>query len=164
MRITQAALGAGVLALGVAYTIGSRGISSDAGYGGVGPNFLPLVVGIALTVCGVWLLVEAFTGGFRQMDEPSGAEHGDWAAFVWVSVAIMLDALLIERIGFILACSLCDVLAVRGLRWGQGMHDASPRSWVVDAAVGFAICAPVFWMFTKLLGINLPGLTQTGWI
>ena len=164
MKLTQAALGAGVLAVGVAYALGSRGISSDAGYGGVGPNFLPLVVGIALTICGAWLLVEAFTGGFRQMEEPSGAERGDWAAFVWVSVAVILDALLIERIGFILACTLCYVVAVRGLRWGQGVRDASPRSWLVDAAVGFAISAPVFWMFTKLLAINLPGLTQTGWI
>jgi len=31
-------------------------------------------------------------------------------------------------------------------------------------AVGALIAAPVFWMFTKLLAINLPGLTQTGWL
>jgi putative tricarboxylic transport membrane protein len=27
-----------------------------------------------------------------------------------------------------------------------------------------AISAPVFWMFTQFLAINLPGLTGTGWI
>jgi putative tricarboxylic transport membrane protein len=164
MKATHAALGAGVLALGVIYALGSRGISSDAGYGGVGPNFLPLVVGIALLACGAWLLVETFTGGFRQLDEPSGAEYGDWAAFAWVSLAILLDALLIERIGFILACTVCFLVAVRGLRWSQGVRDASPLTWLRDAAIGFAISAPVYWMFTKLLAINLPGLTQTGWI
>ncbi|HQX58843.1 MAG TPA: tripartite tricarboxylate transporter TctB family protein, partial [Burkholderiaceae bacterium] len=30
--------------------------------------------------------------------------------------------------------------------------------------IGIAIAAPVYWMFTKLLAINLPGLTTTGWI
>jgi putative tricarboxylic transport membrane protein len=164
MKATQAALGAGVLALGVAYWFGSRGITSEAGYGGVGPNFLPLVVGVALTGCGVWLLVEAFRGGFRDMEEPSGAEHGNWAAFVWVSVACLLDALLIERIGFILACTLCFMVAVRGLRWSQGAREMSARTWLLDAVIGFAISAPVYWMFTKALAINLPGLTQTGWL
>jgi putative tricarboxylic transport membrane protein len=33
-----------------------------------------------------------------------------------------------------------------------------------DAGVGLAIAAPVYWMFTKLLAINLPGLTGTGWL
>ncbi len=164
MKLTQAALGAAVAGLGALFVLGSRGISSDAGYGGVGPNFLPLVVGVALVACGAWLLVETFTGGLRQIEEPSGAEHGDWVAFAWTSVAIMLDALLIERIGFILACTLCYVVAVRGLRWAQGRRDAAPTGWIVDALVGFAVSAPVYWMFTKLLAINLPGLTQSGWI
>ena len=31
-------------------------------------------------------------------------------------------------------------------------------------AIGAAIAAPVYWMFTKLLAINLPGLTSTGWL
>ena len=34
----------------------------------------------------------------------------------------------------------------------------------VSTAIGFAIAAPVYWMFGKLLAINLPGLTGTGWI
>ena len=35
---------------------------------------------------------------------------------------------------------------------------------LVDAATGIAIAAPVYWMFTKVLNINLPGLTGTGWL
>ena len=27
-----------------------------------------------------------------------------------------------------------------------------------------ASAAPVYWMFTKLLAINLPGITSTGWL
>ena len=40
---------------------------------------------------------------------------------------------------------------------------ASSQSLKPDAH-GFLIAAPAFWLFTKLLGINLPGLTQTGWL
>jgi putative tricarboxylic transport membrane protein len=35
---------------------------------------------------------------------------------------------------------------------------------MIDAFTGLAISAPVFWMFTQFLAINLPGLTNTGWI
>jgi putative tricarboxylic transport membrane protein len=40
----------------------------------------------------------------------------------------------------------------------------SPRAWIVDAVTGLLIAAPVFWMFTQFLAINLPGLTSTGWL
>ena len=35
---------------------------------------------------------------------------------------------------------------------------------LLDAATGFLIAAPAFWLFTKVLAINLPGLTGTGWL
>jgi putative tricarboxylic transport membrane protein len=164
MKRPELALGIGTLLLGGLIAAGATQISSDAGYAGVGPNFLPLVVGALLMVCAVGLLREVFGGGFRDMEAPSGAEHGDWKGFAWVSVAILANAALITRIGFILSCTLCFVLAVRGFRWSQGRVDWSAPSWLVDALIGFAIAAPVFWMFTQLLGINLPGLTSTGWL
>ena len=42
--------------------------------------------------------------------------------------------------------------------------DATPAVLAIDLASGLAIAAPVYWMFTKFLAINLPGLTNTGWI
>jgi putative tricarboxylic transport membrane protein len=35
---------------------------------------------------------------------------------------------------------------------------------VLDLATGLVIAAPVFWLFTKVLAVNLPGLTGTGWL
>jgi putative tricarboxylic transport membrane protein len=81
-----------------------------------------------------------------------------------VSSAILLNAATITTIGFILSCTLAFVLAVRGFHQSQGRLDLSPAAWIKDTLVGMAISAPVFWLFTKLLGINLPGLTSTGWI
>jgi putative tricarboxylic transport membrane protein len=35
---------------------------------------------------------------------------------------------------------------------------------VKDAVIGMLISAPTFWLFTKFLAVNLPGLTGTGWL
>jgi len=163
-RAQQTLVGAGTLALGALFVAGATAISDDAGYSGVGPNFLPWLVGIALLLCGGFLVYEARSGGFRQMEEPSGAPRGDWPGFAWVSAGILLNAALITTLGFILSCALCFVLAVRGFKQAEGKLDLSPGAWLKDAAIGFAIAAPVYWMFTKLLAINLPGLTSTGWL
>ena len=144
--------------------MGATQISSEAGYAGVGPNFLPWVVAVGLVVCGALMIREARSGGFRNMEEPTGAASGHWHGFLWVSAALLLNAALITRIGFIASCTLCFVLAVRGYKSAEGRLDLSVRAVCVDAAIGFAIAAPVYWMFTKLLAINLPGLTSTGWI
>lgn len=164
MKLEQTLVGAGVLVLGLLIAAGATQISSEAGYGGVGPNFLPWVVGGLLALCGAFLVWEALTGGFRQLEAASGADTGHWTGFVWVSAGLLANAALITSIGFILSCTLCFVLAVRGFRSSEGQLDLSLRALVVDALIGMAIAAPVFWMFTKFLAINLPGLTDTGWI
>jgi putative tricarboxylic transport membrane protein len=160
----QMLIGAGTLALGLLLAAGATQIASDAGYAGVGPNFLPWVVAAVLVVCGIFLLREAKSGGYRDMDEPSGAERGHWPGFVWVSAGVLLNAALITTIGFILSCTLCFLLAAQGFKSAEGRLDLGPVAWLKNAAIGFAIAAPVYWMFTKLLAINLPGLTATGWL
>lgn len=160
----QTLVGVGVLLTGLALAFGAIGISSEAGYGGVGPNFLPWLVSVVLVLCGGWILWEARTGGFRELDAPSGAEHAYWPGFVWVSAGLLLNAALITTLGFIVSCTLCYLLAVQGLRRASGQGGVnSLRTWLIDIVTGALISAPVFWMFTQFLAINLPGLTSTGW-
>jgi putative tricarboxylic transport membrane protein len=164
-RLAQSAAGVAVLLLGLGLAVGAVSIPSAAGYAGVGPNFLPWVVAVVLLVCGVLLVREARTGGYRELEPPTGAERAWWPGVVWVSVGLLLNASLITVIGFILSCTLCYVLAVQGLRRSQGQPGVlSPRVLGIDIATGVAISAPVFWTFTQFLAINLPGLTSTGWI
>ncbi len=160
----QLLIGVGTLAAGLLLAVGATQIRSEAGYSGVGPNFLPWLVAVMLAVCGGFLIWEARSGGFREMEEPTGAAHGHWAGFAWVTAGLLLNAALITSIGFIASCTLCFVLAVRGYKSAEGRLDLSPRALAKDAAIGFAIAAPVYWMFTQLLAINLPGLTSTGWL
>ncbi|MES2958320.1 MAG: tripartite tricarboxylate transporter TctB family protein [Pseudomonadota bacterium] len=164
LRALETAVGAGVLASGGLLAAGAVGISGEAGYGGVGPNFLPWLVAGFLLACGAFLVWEAASGGFRAMDEPEGAAEGHWQGFAWVSAGLLANAALITTIGFVLSCGLCFALAVRGFRSSQGQSSGGVRGWLVAAATGVAISAPVYWMFSKLLAINLPGLTSTGWL
>jgi Tripartite tricarboxylate transporter TctB family. len=161
----QVLVGAGVALTGLALAAGAVRIPAAAGYGGVGPNFLPWVVALVLLACGGLILREALTGGFRQMEPPTGADQAPWwPGLVWVSAGLLVNAALITTIGFIFGCALCYLLAVQGLRRAQGERAGTARLLAVDLASGLAISAPVYWMFTKLLAINLPGLTRTGWI
>jgi putative tricarboxylic transport membrane protein len=160
----QALIGAAVLLVGALLAWGALSIPSAAGYAGVGPNFLPWLVAVALVLCGAWLLWQALRGGYRDMAPPSGAAHGDWRALGWVAAGVLANAALITRIGFILSCTLCFALAVRGLRGAEGRPAGGLRQFAVDVLTGAAIAAPVYWLFTKVLAINLPGLTGTGWL
>ncbi len=161
----QTLVGVAVLLIGVALGFGAIGISSEAGYGGVGPNFLPWLVAIALAACGAWMVWEARTGGFRAMEPQEFHGPTCWSGFVWVSAGLLANAALITTLGFILSCTLCYVLAVQGLRRAAGQAASNhPRTWGVDLLTGLLISAPVYWAFTQFLAISLPGLTASGWL
>ena len=162
--LVQTLIGAGVALTGLALAAGALDLSSNAGYGGVGPIFLPWLVALALMVCGAFITWEARSGDFRSMDLPSGAAQAYWPGFAWLSAGLLANAALITTIGFIFSCTLCFVLAVQGLRGAEGKASRGPAGWLKDASIGLAISAPVYWMFTKFLAINLPGITSTGWL
>lgn len=161
----QTLVGIGVTLTGIGLGLGARGIASEAGYGGVGPNFLPWLCAVVLTLCGLWITWEARRGGFREMEADAGpAEQPYWTGFIWVAAGLLLNAALIEHLGFVLGCALCYLLAVQGLRRSQGQAVAgSAGTWAKDLLSGVLIAAPVYWAFTKFLDISLPGLTGTGW-
>lgn len=160
----QTVIGIGIVLLALGLATGALSISSEAGYGGVGPNFLPWLVALALLLCGGFMLFESRTGGFRALDAAPGAAKAYWPGFVWVSAGLLANAALITTIGFIFSCTLCFVLAVQGLRGAQGDIDRRPLMWLKDVLIGLAIASPVYWTFTQFLAINLPGITGTGWL
>lgn len=162
-RLHQLLVGAGTLLLGATMAIGAIDIPAQAGYGGIGPNFLPWLVALVLAALGAWLMWEARHGGFRALETPVDAPHGDWDALAWISAGILFNAAAIERLGFVASCALCYAFAVRGLRRSEGKPAGGLRGTALDVGTGVLIAAPAFWLFTKLLKINLPGLTGTGW-
>lgn len=160
----QTLVGAGVVLLALGLAAGAVSIPSNAGYAGVGPNFLPWLVAGALLLCGGFMIYEARSGGFRDMEAPTGHAKPYWLGFVWMSAGLLANAALITTIGFIFSCALCFVLAAHGLRRAEGQAAKGATSWLTDSLIGVLIAAPVYWMFTQFLGISLPSLMQGGWL
>lgn len=125
-----------------------------------GARLAPRLSALALLVCGSWLIWEARHGGWRQMAPWSGrrAQITPWA---WVSAGILLGALLLPHSGFVVAATLCYVLALQGLRMA-----ATPEcglrglGLLRDLAVGLCVAAAVYGLFVYGLAIDLPG----GWL
>ena len=144
----QVAVAGGVLAIGALILAGSFYLPTGGGYAQVGPGVVPRVVGAGLVVLGVFLLREAFRGGFNGVDEEAEARLPmDWVAFGWVSAGIIGYGLLVERAGFVIASTLLFVLVARGF---------NSRRWLLNTVTGLVLAIVVFAIFNYGLGLTLP--------
>jgi putative tricarboxylic transport membrane protein len=127
---------------------GSFYLPTGGGYAQVGPGVMPRAVGTLILVLGGFLLREAFTGGFRGVDEEAEVHLPmDWVAFAWVSGGIIAYGLLVEPLGFIFASTILFVMVARGF---------SSRRWLTNAMTGLILAIAVFSIFNYGLGLTLP--------
>ena len=145
----EVALSLGVVALGVGVAAVTATLPSEGGYAGIGPNFIPAVVGAGIILLGVWLSIEAFTGGWRKRAEE--VEVFEKNPFLWVSGGLFAHMALIGWAGFVIAGTVLFACVARGF--------GSPR-WVRNVAVGLVMSIGIFLFFVKLLNVNLPA----GWL
>ena len=144
----QVAVAGGVLAIGALILGGSFYLPTGGGYAQVGPGVVPRVVGTVLVILGAFLLREAFTGGFRGVDEEAEAKLPmDWVSFAWVSGGIIAYGLLVERAGFVISSTLLFVLVARGF---------NSRRWLLNVITGLLLAVIVFAIFNYGLGLTLP--------
>jgi putative tricarboxylic transport membrane protein len=144
----QVAVAAGVVAIGALVFGGSFFLPTGGGYAQVGPGLVPRVVGIGLLLLGGFLVREAFTGGFRGVDEEAEIHLPmDWIAFGWVSAGIIAYGLLVETLGFIIASTVLFVMVARGF---------NSRRWLMNAITGLVLASVVFALFNYGLGLSLP--------
>jgi putative tricarboxylic transport membrane protein len=152
---TEIALSLGVLALGIGVTAATATLPSEGGYAGIGPNFMPGVVGAGIILLGLWLAFEALYGGWRNAppDDPrSRGEHGfDAASFGWISAGLFAHMALIGSGGFIVAGTALFACVARGF---------GSRRLIRDVSIGIVLALAVFLFFVKLLNVNLPA----GWL
>ncbi len=142
------AVALGVAVLGIAILVGASFIPDAAGYSTVGPAAIPRLVGVGLLIAAVALLWEVIRGGFRNHDEAAEqALPTHWAAFIWISIAILSYGLLIERAGFIVSSILLYVLTAAGI---------GSRRWLLNAGIGAVIAIVIYVAFQRGLGLSLP--------
>jgi len=151
----EVALSLGVLALGLGVAGVTATLPSEGGYAGIGPNFIPGVVGAGIVVLGLWLSYEAFSGGWRDAPPDDARARGEHdfnaAAFGWITAGLFAHMALIGWAGFVIAGVVlftCIARAFGSLRVAR------------DLGFGLVLSVGVFVFFVKLLNVNLPA----GWL
>jgi len=154
-RSAQRVVSAGVLLLGIGATVVALGLPESGGYARIGANFVPRLVAGGLVLLGVWLLAEAFTGGWRAAVPDTPEERGEHAfvapAFAWIVAGLVGQMLLIQNAGFVIAAGVLFTCTARAF---------GSRRWPRDALVGLLIGLGVFAFFVHFLNVNLPA----GWL
>ena len=145
----RAALGdltiaAAVAALGIFMLWEVSTFAVSPGYARVGPRVFPVLVGSGLIIIGLWLAWEAWRS---HLPASAGEPPIDWAAFAWVLGGLLVEAALLERIGFILSAALLFVMTARGF---------GSRRLILDAAIGLAVALIAYLGFTHGLGLDIP--------
>ena len=155
MKRAELALSLGVLVLGLACAAATAALPGEGGYARIGPNFMPGVVAAGLVACGLWLLYETASGGWRAAPPDDPAARGEHAfhapGFLWVTAGLGAHMALIGYAGFVIAGAALFALVARGF---------GSRRVLRDLAVGIALATAVFLFFVRLLNVNLPA----GWL
>ena len=137
------AVAAAVCALGFCFVIGAFSIAGDAQYAGVGPRVFPVVIGSALAVIGAALGVSAWRHPARAESEAVRR-----MALTWIVAGLALAIVTMQPLGFPVAAAVVFAFTARGF---------GSRRLGRDTVVGIALGAVVYVVFSRGLGVSLPG-------
>ena len=143
LRIGEAVLGGVVLGLGLFVTIETSLMEVAASNAAIGPRLFPFLIAFGLLAVGVAVLWQAF---FGHIAHERGFEL-DWRAVALVSGGLILQMLLVESLGWIIATTLLFVAATLAFR---------ERRVLISIAIGLALTCLTYWVFNYGLGLSLP--------
>ena len=144
------------MALGLVWLYGALSLPQAATYAVVGPGFFPALIGAALVVLGVLLLIAVARG---ERFEPQEAEDADTTRApsrqaLWTTVAAAtLPVFVIRPLGFPIAAALTFALTARAF---------GSRRLLLDLGVGLLLGVACWLLFSRLLGLALPGFPLFG--
>lgn len=153
MKPGEVAIGAAVLALGLAFGFAAWTMPAGGGYVTVGPQVFPAIVAAGLIVCGALLVFQALAGGFRNR-AIEDTDPFDPRAFAWVSAGVVVQMLVIGTVGFVIASTVLFLAIARGF---------GSRRLVRDAIYGAVISIALYLLFTEVLGLAL-GPRFSSWL
>jgi len=147
--VADLVLGIVVAALGGLLLAGAREISFGAGYDHIGPRFFPYAVGAGLIVLGALLAMRSLIGRtpMAETEDIGAPEAVDWLPLGLLGAALLLNILLLDRAGFVIASMAQFWLVARAFR---------SRKPVRDALVALLLSVIVYYAFSRGLGLSLP--------
>lgn len=144
----EAAFGVAMLLLAVAVLASAAAIPAGFSYDAVGPRLFPAIMGVGLLLASLGILAGAI--GRRVATAPAApvaAAPLDWTPVVVVSAALLLEAALIETLGWV---PVTATLFAAGA-WAFGNR----RLWL-NLLIGLVFGALVLLAFNEGLGLDLP--------
>lgn len=149
LAVGELLLGLGVALLGLFVLIETQAIPVSPAYARVGPRVFPTLVGAVTLAVGLALALQVW----RARGRPPGprAEPAQppvaWRGPALITAGLLLQGLLFEPAGFVLASTLLVVLVGAGF---------GSRRWIRDLAVGLVLSVVAFEGFTRGLALSLP--------
>jgi len=143
-RLGKVTLGLLLIAIGSFVSVETLLLSDPTQQSTIGPKFFPLLIALGLGINGCVLLWEAFKDVFSEEEWP----ELDMAPVAIVLVALILQMLLLEAAGWIIATTL--LFAIVAQAFGS-------RRVLVDLAIGLVLSTASFYLFNEGLGLSLPG-------
>ena len=143
LRIGEAVLGGGVLALGLFIVSETALLEVAPVHAAVGPKLFPYLVGGGLLVIGLLVLYQA---AFGHIAHERGFEL-DWLAVVLISAGLVVQMFLLEWLGWIPSTTLLFMAVARSF---------GSRRLLIDALLGLALTSLVFVIFNYGLDLTLP--------
>jgi putative tricarboxylic transport membrane protein len=144
-------VGAAVLAMAAFFTLGLFWIESQAGYAGISNRTVPVLVAIGLGICGLLIMLRG--DAVLLEAEDADGQPPKIMQLGWVLAGLVLTIVLIGWVGFPLASVVLMVCVARGYGSVRPLR---------DALISLAITLPLWFLFAKLLAINLPLLPALG--
>jgi putative tricarboxylic transport membrane protein len=163
------AMALAVMALGAFVVFDTATGLTGPSYAEVGPGVFPVIVGVALVLAGLALLVQSLrrrwrvvwveralsSGHSRASGNPeiSPAALGprlrgdERTSVVLIAAALILNVFLFAPLGFIAASALMFVCVSAAF---------GSRRFVLDAIIGVAFAAAIYFIFVHGLGLHLP--------
>lgn len=125
-------------------------VSINGGFGPQQPGFFPMIVGIGLVCFGLAFLVRATLKPDQALVKQAAEEHTDthWRTLWVVVIALVIYAALLVPVGYIIATTVFFT----GIAWVAGS-----RKLIRDLIIAVLFSAAVYFGFTELLGVRLPG-------
>ncbi|OXM87477.1 tripartite tricarboxylate transporter TctB family protein [Paenibacillus rigui] len=137
------------LAIGAAFVVGSRSISTSAYGSNVGANIFPMVLGVFLALMSLRLIYETFRKQQQQQQaEGRKKEALDYKRFGIIFVSAVLYAYFLEDIGFVLSTFLFLLIGFQTMQRGR-----------VGASLLISACfsGGVYYLYVYVLDGSLPG-------
>jgi putative tricarboxylic transport membrane protein len=136
--------GIAFFAIGLAFVIGSLGISTSAYGSNVGANIFPMILGSFLSLMSIRLIYETI----RKQREEKRKENLDYRRFGIIFISAVLYAYFLEDIGFVISTFLFLMIGFQTMQKG--------RVWV-SLLIAACFSYGVYYLYVHVLDGSLPG-------